>query len=121
VSVGNPHCVLFRPASEGWSRADLLALGPALESHSIFPRRTNVQLAAPTGPNRVKILVWERGAGETEASGSSACAVAAAAVRLGHVTSPVRVDAPAAASRSGSAWTSRSRCAVRSRRWRAVD
>lgn len=94
VSVGNPHCVVFRPAGETWSRDELLSLGPALENHAAFPRRTNVQLAVPTGPRRVSILVWERGAGETEASGSSACAVAAAAVRLGLVASPVRVDAP---------------------------
>src|SRR5262249_22154277 len=94
VSVGTPHCVLFRSAGRSWSRDELLALGPALERHPVFPRRTNVQLAVPTGPRRVSILVWERGAGETEASGSSACAVAAAGVRLGLVQSPVRVDAP---------------------------
>jgi diaminopimelate epimerase len=52
VSVGNPHCVVFKPAGESWSRGDLLALGPALENHSIFPKRTNVQLAVPTGPRR---------------------------------------------------------------------
>ena len=94
VSVGNPHCVVFRPAGTPWTREELLAIGPALENHAVFPRRTNVQLAVPTGPRRVSILVWERGAGETEASGSSACAVAAAAVRRGLVASPVRVDAP---------------------------
>ena len=50
VSVGNPHCVVFRPAGKEWTRAELLALGPELENHPIFPRRTNVQLAVPTGP-----------------------------------------------------------------------
>jgi len=50
VSVGNPHCVVFRPAGQSWSREDLLKLGPALENHSLFPKRTNVQLAVPTGP-----------------------------------------------------------------------
>ena len=94
VSVGNPHCVLFRPASESWSREDLLALGPALEHHAIFPKRTNVQLAVPTGANEIFILIWERGAGETQASGSSSCAAASAAVRLGLVKSPVTVKMP---------------------------
>ena len=52
VSVGNPHCVVFKPAGQSWSREDLLKLGPALENHSLFPKRTNVQLAVPTGPKR---------------------------------------------------------------------
>lgn len=94
VSVGNPHCVVFKPSGESWSREDLLTLGPALEHHSIFPKRTNVQLAVPTGHKELSILIWERGAGETQASGSSSCAVASAAVKLGLVTSPVAVKMP---------------------------
>jgi len=94
VSVGNPHCVVFRQANESWSREDLLALGPVLEHHAIFPKRTNVQLAIPTGPKELFILIWERGAGETQASGSSSCAAASAAVRLGLVKSPVTVKMP---------------------------
>ena len=94
VSVGNPHCVLFRQAGASWSREDLLALGPALEHHAIFPKRINVQLAVPTGTQELTILIWERGAGETQASGSSSCAAASAAVRLGLVTSPVVVKMP---------------------------
>jgi diaminopimelate epimerase len=94
VSVGNPHCVLFKPAGESWSQEDLLALGPALENHILFPKRTNVQLAVPTGPKEIFILIWERGAGETQASGSSSCAAASAAVRLGLVKSPVTVKMP---------------------------
>ncbi|MBM4138500.1 MAG: diaminopimelate epimerase [Nitrospira sp.] len=94
VSVGNPHCVVFRAAGESWSREELLALGPALENHRLFPKRTNVQLAVPTGPKEIFILIWERGAGETQASGSSSCAAASAAVRLGLVKSPVRVNMP---------------------------
>lgn len=94
VSVGNPHCVVFKPADESWSREELLALGPALENHGLFPKRTNVQLAVPTGPREVFILIWERGAGETQASGSSSCAAASAAVRLGLVRSPVTVKMP---------------------------
>ena len=72
----------------------MLSLGPELENHKIFPRRTNVQLAVPIGPKSLYILIWERGAGETQASGSSSCAAAAAAVRLGLVQSPVTVKAP---------------------------
>jgi len=94
VSVGNPHCVLFKPAGESWSRQELLSLGPALENHPVFPNRTNVQLAVPTGPKEIHILIWERGAGETQASGSSSCAAASAAVRLGLVQSPVTVKMP---------------------------
>jgi diaminopimelate epimerase len=94
VSVGNPHCVVFHPSGKSWAREDLIALGPLLENHAIFPKRTNVQLAVPTGPNELSILIWERGAGETEASGSSSCAAASAAVRLGLVASPVSVRMP---------------------------
>ena len=94
VSVGNPHCVVFKPRGEAWSRDDLLRLGPELETHEIFPRRTNVQLVVPTGDQKIFILIWERGAGETQASGSSSCAAASAAVRLGLVASPVTVEAP---------------------------
>ncbi|HEX5647817.1 MAG TPA: diaminopimelate epimerase [Nitrospira sp.] len=94
VSVGNPHCVVFKPAGDTWSRDELLALGPALENHRLFPKRTNVQLAVPTGPKGIFILIWERGAGETQASGSSSCAAASAAVRLGLVKSPVTVNMP---------------------------
>lgn len=94
VSVGNPHCVVFKKAGENWSREDLLTLGPILENHTVFPKRTNVQLAVPTGPKDIFILIWERGAGETQASGSSSCAAASAAVRLGLVKGPVAVTMP---------------------------
>lgn len=94
VSVGNPHCVVFRQPGKSWSREELLRLGPALENHPLFPKRTNVQLAVPTGPREIFILIWERGAGETQASGSSSCAAASVAVRLGLVKSPVTVKMP---------------------------
>jgi len=94
VSVGNPHCVVFAAGRRQWRREDLGALGPALECHRIFPRRTNVQLARVIGPRALEILIWERGAGETAASGTSACAAACAAVRRGVAKSPVRVRAP---------------------------
>lgn len=91
VDVGNPHAVIV---GGGTTRERLLRLGPLLETHARFPRRTNVQLAEPDGPHAVRALVWERGAGETPASGSSAVAVAAAAVRGGWARSPVTVRMP---------------------------
>lgn len=94
VSVGNPHCVVYKKREEHWTREELLEIGPELEKHTIFPKRTNVQLAVPIGPKAISILIWERGAGETQASGSSACAAACAGVRLGLVKSPVTVKAP---------------------------
>jgi diaminopimelate epimerase len=91
VDVGNPHAVVLR---DTLSHEDLLRLGPAIETHPRFPRRTNVQLAAPEPRDVVSVLVWERGAGETAASGSSAVAVAAAATARGWCSSPVRVTMP---------------------------
>jgi diaminopimelate epimerase len=80
VSVGNPHCVVFvdRLDSEACRR-----LGPLLERHPAFPQRTNVQFARVADRHTLDILIWERGAGYTLASGSSSCAAAAAAVRTG--------------------------------------
>jgi diaminopimelate epimerase len=91
VAVGNPHAVVLR---EALSRDDLLRFGPAIESHPRFRNRTNVQLARPEPRDVVSVLVWERGAGETAASGSSAVAVAAAAVARGWSDSPVRIAMP---------------------------
>jgi diaminopimelate epimerase len=90
VSVGNPHAVVRLDAS----RDDLLRLGPLIERHERFPERTNVQLVRVEGPNHLSVLVWERGAGETSASGSSAVAAAAAAVANGWCESPVTVRMP---------------------------
>ena len=90
VSVGNPHAVLRREPG----RDELLRLGPLVERHERFPGRTNVQLARSDGPNDLTVLVWERGVGETRASGSSAAAAAAAAVVHGWCESPVRVHLP---------------------------
>ena len=56
------------------------ALQPALPVYALFPKRINVQLAVPTGPKEIFILIWERGAGETQASGSSSCAAASACI-----------------------------------------
>ena len=78
LSVGNPHCVIFRDRLD---EAEVRCLGPLIEHHPVFPNRTNVQFAKVEGRDRVAILIWERGAGFTLASGSSSCAAAAAAVK----------------------------------------
>ncbi len=91
LSVGNPHCVVVRERLE---LAELRVLGPAIERHPAFPGRTNVQLVRLVDRGRVEALVWERGAGETLASGSSACAVVAACGRLGLVGDDVTVAMP---------------------------
>lgn len=92
VSLGNPHCVVL---GARWDEERLRRLGPLLSTHPAFQRGTNVQLAWPVGKRRLRALVWERGAGETSASGSSACAVAAAAVKEGLVEAgPVDVEMP---------------------------
>ncbi len=90
VSVGNPHAVVRREPERG----ELLRLGPRIERHSRFPERTNVQLVRVDGPNDVTIGVWERGAGETLSSGTSAVAAAAAAAANGWSESPVNVHLP---------------------------
>jgi diaminopimelate epimerase len=94
VSLGNPHCVVFRPQGRDVTRRELVELGRPLETHHLFPRFTNVQLVVPRTRHRLAVWVWERGAGETTASGSSACAVACAAVKRGVAKSPIRIDMP---------------------------
>lgn len=82
VSVGNPHCVVF---TQDLSEEALHRLGPALTGHPAFRDGTNVQLARVEGPSAVRIAIWERGVGRTSASGTSSCAVAAAAVHEGRL------------------------------------
>ena len=90
VSVGNPHAVIRREPA----REELLRLGPLVERHERFPGRTNVQLVRVDGPGDLTVLVWERGVGETRASGSSAAAAAAAAITHGWSQGPLRVHLP---------------------------
>jgi diaminopimelate epimerase len=87
VSVGNPHAVIRREPD----RAELLRLGPLVENHERFPARTNVQLVRVDSRAEATVGVWERGAGETLSSGTSAVAVAAASVANGWVESPVTI------------------------------
>ncbi|MCI0634391.1 MAG: diaminopimelate epimerase, partial [Actinobacteria bacterium] len=89
--VGNPHAVIRREPD----RDAVLGLGPLVEQHKRFlPERTNVQLVRVDGRHDLTVGVWERGAGETLSSGTSACAAAAAAIANGWCFTPVNVRLP---------------------------
>ncbi|MDF1749115.1 MAG: diaminopimelate epimerase [Alphaproteobacteria bacterium] len=91
VGMGNPHCVFFVEDAEA---VDLPTLGPVLEHHPLFPRRTNVEIASLSPDGQLRLRVWERGAGITLACGSGTCATAVAAHRRGLVdaaTAPVKI------------------------------
>lgn len=89
TSMGNPHCSFFVPDAEA---VDLARFGAAHEHHPLFPERTNVQVASVIAENHLRMRVWERGVGITEASGSSSCAVAVAAHRRGLTGRKVQID-----------------------------
>ncbi len=80
VSMGNPHAVFFVPDAEA---IDLAKVGPVLEHHDMFPQRANIEVVTVLNPAKIRMRVWERGAGITRACGSGACAVLVAAVRRG--------------------------------------
>jgi diaminopimelate epimerase len=91
VSMGNPHCVVFVDDVAG---LDLAALGPRFERHPFFPKRVNTEFIRVLGRERVAMRVWERGAGETMACGTGACAAAVAAARTGRTGRHVVVELP---------------------------
>lgn len=80
LSVGNPHCVLFVEDAE---KEAVSALGPRIENHPMFPARVNVEFVSAISRKHLRMRVWERGVGITQACGTGACAVAVAAVRRG--------------------------------------
>jgi len=80
VSVGNPHCVFFVDDAEA---IDLPSIGPAIETHPLFPEHTNVEVVHKTEDGKLRMRVWERGVGITEACGTGACATLVASVRRG--------------------------------------
>ncbi len=88
VSMGNPHCVIFVPDIDA---VPLENWGLRLETHPVFPRKTNVEFVQILNDNEVRMRVWERGAGPTLACGTGACATAVAAVLNGHTGRTVRV------------------------------
>ncbi len=89
VSMGNPHAVVQVDALE---RFPVAAVGAALESHPAFPRRVNVGFVEQRRPDHIVLRVFERGAGETLACGTGACAAVAAGIHAGRLQSPCRVD-----------------------------
>jgi len=90
-TIGNPHCVVPLPEiSEELARK----LGPELENHPLFPNRTNVQLLQVLDRNRIRIEIWERGAGYTLASGSSSSAAGAVARKMGACDENITVEMP---------------------------
>ena len=91
LSIGNPHCVIV---GAELSRDFTCRWGPLIETHPLFPQRTNVQFVNVLDRDRLQIEIWERGAGYTLASGSSSCAAVAAAHRLGLVDRDVQVQMP---------------------------
>jgi diaminopimelate epimerase len=94
VGVGNPHCVIFFPPETDLDTLPWRQWGAALEVHPLFPNRTNVQFARVLSPDTIELRIWERGAGETAASGSSSCAVAAAAVHQGRLRPCAGAESP---------------------------
>ena len=82
LSLGNPHCVVFVPSTEG---VDVNAIGPKFENADIFPERTNTEFVRVVNENTLKMRVYERGNGETYACGSGACAAVVAATELGYL------------------------------------
>jgi diaminopimelate epimerase len=94
VDMGNPHAVIF---VDDVARYPVEQLGPALESHPRFPRRTNVEFVQVSGEHSIRVRVWERGAGLTLACGTGACASAVAALATGRVNGTVRVELPGGA------------------------
>jgi diaminopimelate epimerase len=88
VSVGNPHCVVIK---ENLDIDEIMKYGPQIENHIKFPNRINLQFAKLVSRNKIEVLIYERGAGYTLASGSSSSAVASVCKKLGHTDSNMEV------------------------------
>lgn len=97
VSMGNPHCVIFT-SPDGQpldvNAMDLAAIGPSFERSAAFPRRTNTEFVQVLARDRLRMRVWERGAGATLACGTGACATVVAAVLEGRADRKCTVDLP---------------------------
>ena len=91
VSMGNPHCVVF---VDDVAALPLAEIGPRFERHPFFPRRVNTEFVRVVSPERLEMRVWERGAGETMACGTGACAATVAAARTGRAGRAVVVALP---------------------------
>ena len=91
VSMGNPHCVVF---VERLDRDFMLELGPLIEEHVRFPRKTNAEFVSVRNRSEIAMRIWERGAGETEASGTGSAAAAVASMLNGKADDRVTVECP---------------------------
>jgi len=91
VNVGNPHVIFFVADTDA---VDLDRLGPIIEHDELFPDRINVNVASIDDRSNIRLRVWERGVGLTDACGTGACATAVAAIRAGLVDGPVNVTLP---------------------------
>jgi diaminopimelate epimerase len=91
VSVGNPHCVILKDTLD---LNEVMNFGPLIENHPMFPNRINTQFAKVISRKEVEILIWERGAGYTLASGSSSSAVASALYKKGLIDADVTIKMP---------------------------
>lgn len=91
VSVGNPHCVILRDKLD---QNEIKQFGPLIENNVLFPNKINVQFVNPLSRTEAEILIWERGAGFTNASGSSSCAVACVLKKKGLVESNISIRMP---------------------------
>jgi diaminopimelate epimerase len=89
VSMGNPHCVVYPDAE--LDHLDLEGIGPRFEYNAFFPKRVNTEFVEVIKPDEVRVRVWERGAGETWACGSGACAVAVAGALTGRTARKVTI------------------------------
>jgi diaminopimelate epimerase len=91
LSMGNPHCVVF---TEDLDAVDFERLGPAIEQHPVFPRRTNVEFVQVEDEGHIRVKVWERGAGPTLACGTGACAAFAATLTTRGGSETMQVELP---------------------------
>lgn len=91
VSMGNPHMVFFVPRL---ADVNLPEIGPKLEAHPLYTQRANISFVEVVSPSELKVAVWERGAGITQACGTAACAVGIAAARRGLAGRDVRIHMP---------------------------
>jgi diaminopimelate epimerase len=82
VSMGNPHCVIFYDNDLDFENINLDEIGPKIENHPFFPKKTNVEFVKVKNENEISMIVWERGCGETLACGTGACASVVAAIIL---------------------------------------
>src|SRR5262249_1910344 len=96
MTFGNPQCVVLGDVPDA---TRFHRLGPAIERHALFPDRTNVEFAAVDAPDRVRILIWQRGVGPTQSSGTGSCASLVAAAAFGSAARDATVIAPGGSQR----------------------